>query len=117
MDFDLVEPDPYDLADELMRRPEALLALATLCGERDGVSLQMIQRAGPSRDALNIAGGVRWLGSVGLLRRHLAGSWDELGPAETVSLTDIGHAITDSLAALAEWSASRPQGIGTKRVN
>jgi hypothetical protein len=94
---------PHDLAAELGRRRGAVIALVTLGKYERGASLGELRRAvGREADHLSDTD-LRWMVTVGLLRRESAvGTWDLPDPGARYNLSQVGRALATSLGALAE---------------
>jgi len=94
-------PEPHELAAELGRRSNAILALVTLSNRGEGTVEQLgLDRACVERERLGDDLG--WLAATGLVRRESsAGTWDVSDPAAIYRLSTLGAAVAGSLAALA----------------
>jgi hypothetical protein len=99
--------EPHHLAAELGRRRGAIIALVTLGEHEDGATLEQLLRAARS-DAGHLTGAdLRWMVTVGLLRRESAtGTWDIPDPAARYHLSQVGHTLASSLRAVAEALAA-----------
>jgi hypothetical protein len=90
--------NPRRLAQELAQEPGAIPVLVTLL-EAGGVAEQEKLRLACAPDRADDA--IRWLTAARLVRRHDRAGGDNIDdPADTYELTNIGHALINSLNAL-----------------
>ncbi len=93
-------PAPHQLAAELGRRPNAVLALVTLSNHGEGTIEQLgLDRA--CRERRRLGEDLSWLAAVGLVRRDSsAGTWDIPDSEAVYRLSALGATVAASLAAL-----------------